>query len=132
MAWTDEKKQEVIQEYVAIMENEYKTDEERAASTVEVTKELADKYGETVNGVRFCLSKAGVYIKATSAKKAKAASDSASGAKRVNKAEAHAELARVISAIDPELVDNEQISKLTGKAAQYFSGIIVTVTSKGE
>lgn len=129
MAWTEEKRNLVIAEYVDTMQNEYETDEERAASTMEVVAELAEKHGETVNGVRNVLTKADVYIRKQAATKASTAS-SGGTAKRINKADALQELQNTIGSIDPELVDAELISKLTGKVAAYFTGILVTVLSK--
>jgi hypothetical protein len=52
MAWTDEKRKLVVDSYVTTMETEYTTDEDRAKSSVEVVKDLADTHGETPNGVR--------------------------------------------------------------------------------
>lgn len=123
MAWTDEKKQKVIEQYEDIMKNEYDSDEGRAAATIEVVKQLAEEHGEAVNGVRIMLSKAGVYIKA--ATKKPATKSESGGTKRVNKAEALQELKNIINSQGKE-VDEEIISKLTGKAAQYFAGILAT------
>lgn len=129
MAWTDEKKAEVIAEYSEIMQTQYKTDEERSKVSVEIVAQLAEKYGEAVNGVRMILNKAGVYYKkapgtASTSTATKAAGE---GAKRVSKADAMAELTAAISAIDPDLVDEEVLSKLTGKAAAYFTSILLKV-----
>lgn len=130
MAWTDEKKAEVIAAYSEIMETQYKTDEERSKFTIEVVAQLAEQFGETVNGVRMILNKAGVYYKKApgtpSASKA-SASSTEGGAKRVSKADALSELTSAISAIDPDLVDEEILSKLTGKAAAYFTTILLKV-----
>lgn len=125
MAWTDEKKAQVIAKYVEIMNTEYKTDAERAAASVEVVAELASDFGEAVNGVRMVLSKANVYIK-------KGAGESAGATKtttaaRTSKADSAQALKNAIAAIDPELVDEEIISKLTGKAAAYFTTVLLKV-----
>ena len=121
MAWTDEKKELVVNEYSDIMKNNYADDAERAIATVEVVKDLADKHGEAVNGVRTILNRAGVYIKKVAAPKA--TSTAAGGAKRVNKAEAIKALTDVIELAGGN-ADEEILSKLTGKAALYFTGII--------
>jgi hypothetical protein len=127
MAWTDEKRELVKQTYVDIMENQYTTPEERAAASAEVVAEIAEKQGETVNGTRMILTKAGVYIKKAAVTKAKVAS-AEGGAKRVNKAEAHQTLTNLIATINPEKVDEEIIAKLTGKAANYFAEILLQVS----
>lgn len=122
MAWTDEKKKLVSDEYSDIMANNYKTDEERANATVEVVAELAEKHGEAVNGVRTILNRANVYIKKVAAPKA-ATAGATGGTKRVNKAEAIKALTDVIE-LAGGTVEDEILSKLTGKAALYFTGII--------
>lgn len=131
MAWTQEKKDAVIQEYVDTMANEYDNDVDRAANSMEVVEELAVKYEEAVNGTRAILSRGKVYIK-KSAVAATAATKTAGGAaagtsKRVNKAEAIQSLKDVIVMLsnnDPASIDNEILDKLTGKAAMYFTGVL--------
>jgi hypothetical protein len=131
MAWTDEKRKLVVDSYVATMETDYTTDEERASASVEVVKDLADEHGETPNGVRQMLSSAKVYIKATPVKP-KASAASTGTATRVNKAEAIQTLRDLISqATDsPDNLDEDILSKMTGKAAQYFSGILLQTIGK--
>ena len=51
MAWTDDKRNAVITSYVDTMEKEYDNDEDRAKSSMEVVKELAEVHGESPNGV---------------------------------------------------------------------------------
>lgn len=128
MAWTDEKKEEVVAKYVEIMETQFDTDEQRSSSSMEVVKQLADEYGETPNGTRAILSRAGVYIKKAAAPKA--ASAGTGGGKRINKAEAIQALSNSIAAIDPALVNSEILDKLTGKAAAYFVEVITAATSE--
>ena len=123
MAWTDQKRETVINTYKDTMANEYDTDESRAAATTEVAAELAEVHGESVNGVINILNRAGVYIKKSAVRKP-ASSKSGSGGTRVNKAEALQELKNLITTIDADGVDDEIIGKLTGKAALYFSGVI--------
>lgn len=127
MAWTDEKKAAVIEAYTQTMENEYDNDEARYAANTDVLGELAEEHEESVNGVRIILSKAKVYV--TKPKTAKAAGTSG-GTKRVNKAEAIQSLKNLISGVDAELVNDEILDKLTGKAAQYFSGVLLAVTGE--
>lgn len=124
MAWTDEKRKAVIESYVDTMENEYDTDETRAAATTEVAAELAKIHDETTNGVITILNRAKVYIKKSAVKKATATKAAGTGATRVNKAEALKTLSDLITVIDAEGVDEEIIGKLTGKAALYFAGVL--------
>lgn len=126
MAWTDDKKAQVIAKYVEIMNTEYKTDAERSAASVEVVAELASDFGEAVNGVRMILTKAGVYIKKGAGESAGSTKTTTTAAK-ASKADSAQALKNAIAAIDPELVDEEIISKLTGKAAQYFTTILLKV-----
>lgn len=126
MAWTDDKKAQVIAKYVEIMNTEYKTDAERAAASVEVVKELASDFGESANGVRMILTKANVYIK-KGAGESSSATKSTTTATKASKADSAQALKNAIAAIDPALVDDEIISKLTGKAAQYFTTILLKV-----
>jgi hypothetical protein len=129
MAWTEEKKAEVIAEYTKIMTEQYSSDEERGQFSVEVVAQLAQKHGEAVNGVRMILCKANAYFKKTAATTSSAAAKTASGepAKRISKVDAMSDLKNAISAIDPDLVDEEILSKLTGKAAAYFTTILLKV-----
>lgn len=114
MAWDDAKKQKAIELY--------KKANPTAETSMEVVKEVAEELGETANGVRMILSKAEVYIK----KEGSAAKKSDGEAKvttRVSKEEAISSLKSAIEgagfAVEDDIVD-----KLTGKAAQYFSGIV--------
>lgn len=127
MAWTDEKKEKVVTEYQEIMENQFADDKERANATIEVVKDLAEKYEETTNGTRMILTKAGVYIKKPAAT---ATAKGASGGGRVNKAEAIQTLKTAVASIDPELVDDDILDKMTGKAANYFVGVLNTASKE--
>jgi hypothetical protein len=121
MSWTDETKQKVIESYTNTMQNEYNNDADRAQASVEVVKELSEDFGETVNRIRMCLVKAGVYVKKAPAKKA--TTTATGGATRINKAEAQQELKTLITQLGGE-VDEDIVSKLTGKAAAYLSGVL--------
>lgn len=125
MAWTDDKKAQVVAKYVEIMNADYTTDAERAAASVEVVKELASDFGETANGVRMILTKANVYIKKGAGESSGTATKTT--ATKASKADSAQALKNAIAAIDPALVDEEIISKLTGKAAQYFTSILLKV-----
>jgi hypothetical protein len=117
MAWTDEKKAEVIAAYEAANPT--------AENSMEVVKEIAEEFEESPNGVRMILTKAGVYVKKAPASGGdkKAASG---GSTRVSKAAAVEALAAAITDAGQE-ADEEILSKLTGKAAQYFTAVITAV-----
>ena len=120
MAWTDEKKAEVIEAYEAANPT--------PETSMEIVKDIADEFEESPNGVRMVLTKAGVYVKkAPASGGSKPASNGGSGG-RVSKAAAIEALSAAISDAGQE-VDEEIVSKLTGKAAQYFAGIIGNVAS---
>jgi transposase-like protein len=113
MAWTDESKAEAVQMY--------QDSEPTPETSMEVVKEIADHLGESPNGVRMILTKAGVYVKKTPA--AKGTSGTSTGGGRVSVADAQATLTSVLSDAGQE-VDEAIVSKLTGKAAVYFANVI--------
>ena len=114
MAWDDDKKAAVIEAY----ENANPTPE----TSMEVVKDIAEEYDESPNGVRMVLSKAGVYIKKTPASGSNSSSTKAPST-RVSKAAAQEALTAAIVDAGKE-VDEDVISKLTGKAAMYFVSIL--------
>ena len=116
MAWDDDKKAAVIAAY----EEANPTPE----TSMEVVKEIADEFEESANGVRMILSKAGVYVKKTPA--ASGSGTSSSGGSRVSKAAAQETLVAALTDAGAE-VDNDIVEKLTGKAAQYFAGVITQI-----
>lgn len=118
MAWTDEKKQKAIELY--------KEGNPTAQNSAELVKEIAEEIGESPNGVRLILTNAGVYVKkeAAPAKASEASGEKkASGGTRVSKEAQHAALTSELKRLGAE-VDEDIISKLTGKAAAYFSAIL--------
>ena len=119
MAWDDDKKAAVIAAY----ENSEPTPE----TSMEIVKELAEEYSESPNGVRMILTKAGVYVKKAPVS---GGTSKASGATstRVSKAAAIETLTGAITDAGQE-ADEEILSKLTGKAAQYFAGIIAAINN---
>ena len=119
MAWTDEKKAEVIEAYEA----QNPTPE----NSMEIVAEIAAEFEESPNGVRMVLTKAGVYVKKAPAS---GGTSKASGATstRVSKAAAIEALSAALSDAGQD-VDEEIVSKLTGKAAMYFAGVIAAVNS---
>jgi hypothetical protein len=110
MAWDDDKKEQVVDMYEA----ENPTPE----TSMEIVKDIADEVGESPNGVRMILSKAGVYVK-----KETTSNGAKSTNTRVSKQAAQDALVAAIIARG-YLVDQDIISKLTGKAAQYFTGLL--------
>jgi len=119
MAWDDDKKAAVIAAY----EEQDPTPE----NSMEIVKEIADEFDESPNGVRMILSKAGVYVKKTPAASGSGTS-SGGGSSRVSKAAAQEALIGVLTDVGAE-IDNDIVEKLTGKAAQYFAGVIGAINS---
>ena len=112
MAWTDESKAQAVELY---------TDAEATPETsMEIVKDIADELGESPNGVRMILTRAGVYVKKTTTKSSNGAS---TGGGRVSKADAQNTLKDAIQDAGQE-VDMSIIDKLTGKAAVYITGIV--------
>ena len=115
MAWDDDKKAAVIAAY----EEQNPTPE----NSMEIVKEIADEFDESPNGVRMILSKAGVYVKKTPAASSSSGSSASTGGSRVSKAAAQEALVSALTDIGAE-IDNDIVEKLTGKAAQYFAGVL--------
>ena len=112
MAWDEDRKAQAVEMY----ENSDPTPE----TSMEIVAEIAEELGESPNGVRMILTKAGVYVKKAQANGNGGAS---SGGTRVSKQAAQDALIAAIN--DKGLdVDEDIISKLTGKAAQYFTGLL--------
>lgn len=116
--WTDELKKTIIAQYLA--------SEPTADNTSEIIKDLADEHELSPNGVRMVLVQAGAYIK----KEAAAASTKATGEKkastggtRVSKEAAINELRTAIEERNAP-VDDEILTKLTGKAAVYLLSVL--------
>lgn len=112
--WTDEKKQEVIKMY--------QDREPTPDNSAEIVNEIAEEIGAQPNGVRMILIRAEVYVKKTPSTTS-SSSSSSGGSKRVSKADAQEALTAAISAkgLTP---DEDIISKMTGKAAVYFTEIL--------
>ena len=112
MAWTDESKEQAVEMYTA--------EEPTPENSMEIVKMVAEELGESPNGVRMILTKAGVYVKKTPAAKS---SGGGTGGGRVNVAQAQDDLVKAISDAGKE-ADTAIVSKLTGKAAVYFTTLI--------
>ena len=118
VAWTDESKAQAVELY----EQGNPTPE----TSMEIVKEIAEELDESPNGVRMILTKAGVYVKKTPAAKSSGGATAGGGTTRVSKAAAQEALIAALGDAG-QSVDEEIISKLTGKAAQYFTSIITTI-----
>ena len=119
MAWTDEKKAEVIAAYEAAAPT--------PENSMEIVKEIAEEFEESPNGVRMILTKAGVYVKKTPASGGEKKATTGGGT-RVSKAGAQESLIAALTDAGQD-VDNEIVEKLTGKAAQYFAGVIAAINA---
>lgn len=120
MAWTDELKAQAVEMYQSA--------EPTPENSMEIVKEIADELGQSANGVRMILTKAEVYVKKAPAASSSSGGSSKSGGTRVSKADAQAALTAAITDAGQE-VDEEIISKLTGKAAQYFTTVLSAINS---
>lgn len=119
MAWDDEKKAQAVQMYL--------DGEPTPDNSMEIVKEIAETLEESPNGVRMILTKAEVYVKKAPATKS-ASSGSSTGGGRVSKAAAQEALVAAITDAG-QAVDDEIISKMTGKAAQYFTTVLSAINS---
>jgi transposase-like protein len=116
MAWTDEKKARAIEMYA-----EGKPTKD---NSIELVNEIAQELEESVNGVRQLLIQAKVYVKkdpAATTEKPKAGATE--GTKRVSKESQIDALKKAIADKGGE-IDDDILSKLTGKAAAYFTAVL--------
>ncbi len=116
--WTPELKEQVKQMYLDA--------EPTAATSAEIVKDIAEEIEQSSNGVRQVLIQAGVYVKKdaaeTSAAK-KTTTAKSEGTKRVSK-ESQLDALKAAILAKGATVDEEIISKLTGKAAAYFVTVL--------
>ena len=116
MAWDDDKRAAAVEAY----EKANPTPE----NSMEIVKQIADDMGESANGVRMVLTKAGVYIKKSEGSASSSSSKAAaSGGTRVSKAAAQDAITAALRDAGQE-IDEDVVGKLTGKAAMYFANII--------
>jgi len=114
--WTDELKDKAV----ALYEQREPTPE----NSMEMVKEVAEEMGKSANAVRMILSQKGAYVKKEAGSKPTAAKKAAGDKPaRVSKEDSQKALTDAIEAAGAE-VDSEIISKLTGKAAVYFTGVL--------
>jgi hypothetical protein len=114
--WTEELKQDVISKYEAAGPT--------PETSTEIIKDIAEEIEMSPNGVRMVLVQAGVYVKkeaSTTPTKTKTATGD--GSKRVSKESSIAELRQALEDANKP-VDEDILSKLTGKAAVYFLSVL--------
>lgn len=117
--WTDELREQVIKQY---------TDANPTAdNSMEIVKEIAEEIGATPNGVRMVLSKAEVYVKKADSGKKATGDKPAAKTTRVSKEDAQNALTEAIEGLGAT-VDAEIISKMTGKAAVYFTSVLQSLS----
>jgi 2,3-bisphosphoglycerate-independent phosphoglycerate mutase len=117
MAWTDDDKQKVIAAY--------KAGNPTPENSTELIKEIAEEMEQSANGVRMILVQANVYVKKDAAASPTKGTTAKTGDKapRVSKESQIADLKAAIEAKGAE-VDEDVLSKLTGKAAAYFIKVL--------
>ena len=114
--WNDELKANVIKMY--------QDAEPTPESSTEIIKDIAEEIEASPNGVRMVLVQAGVYVKKDVAAKPSGDKKAAGDApKRVSKESSIADLRAAIEAKGGP-VDEDILSKLTGKAAVYFLSVL--------
>ena len=118
MAWTEEKKAEALKMYA--------DGNPTAANSVELVKEISEALEESPNGVRQVLIQAKVYVKreAGSTPDTSKTTKATEGTKRVSKESQIDALKAAIEARGAE-IDDDILSKLTGKAAAYFTAVLI-------
>ena len=108
MAWDEDKKQQAIDMYTA--------EEATPETSMEIVKDIAEELGESPNGVRMILTRAGVYVR----KNPVSGSTGSTGGGRVSKAECHQMLSDAVSNLGGSL-DMSIIDKISGKAAKHIA-----------
>ena len=121
MALTDESRQQAIEAYEAAGPT--------PENSMEIVKQIAEDMGESPNGVRMILTKAEVYVKKAPAEGKSSSSSGNGGGTRVNKESAQQALIAALTDAGGE-IDEDIISKLTGKAAVYFTTEINKILDK--
>lgn len=118
--WTEELKNKAVTMYTEA--------DPTPESSAEIIKDIAEELDQSPNGVRQVLIQAQVYVKKEAASgkpagKTTSTKDSEGGTKRVSKESQLDALKKAIEAKGAS-VDEDIISKLTGKAAGYFAAIL--------
>jgi transposase-like protein len=114
--WTDELKKQVVKMY--------QDADPTPETSTEIIKDIADEIEMSPNGVRMVLVQAQVYVKKEASGGSKTTAKKEGDApKRVSKESAIADLKAAIEA-KGAAIDDDILSKLTGKAAVYFLGVL--------
>lgn len=113
--WTDELKEQVIKMY--------KDADPTPETSTEIIKDIADEIEMSPNGVRMVLVQAQVYIKKEAGASKTTAKKEGEAPKRVSKEASIAELKAAIEEKNGP-IDEDILSKLTGKAAVYFLSVL--------
>lgn len=131
ISWTDELKAEVESLYKAKMGElaEANPDAEEGTFSNEALTYAAAEIGTSVASARAQLTKLGVYVKQINKAK-KTSNASEGGTKRVGKAEAQGELIAAFKDGGVTDLDDDIISKLTGKAASHLAAKIRELQSQ--
>ena len=108
MAWDEDKKQQAVDMYTA--------EDATPETSMEIVKDIAEELGESPNGVRMILTRAGVYVR----KNPVSGSAGSTGGGRVSKAECHQKLSDAVSNLGGSL-DMSIIDKISGKAAKHIA-----------
>lgn len=116
--WTEELKEQVIKQYL----DKNPTPE----TSVEIVQELADEHGFTTNGVRAILVRSGNYVSKAKTPASAGKEKKEGAAPRASKQAAVKELTDFLEEKELE-VNDDIISKLTGKAAAYFAALLKQV-----
>jgi transposase-like protein len=114
--WTDELKEQVVKMY--------QDADPTPETSTEIIKDIADEIEMSPNGVRMVLVQAQVYVKKEASSGGKTTAKKEGDApKRVSKESSIADLKAAIEA-KGAAIDDDILSKLTGKAAVYFLGVL--------
>lgn len=117
----DETKQEIVDAYLKA--------EPTPENSMDIVNDLAEELGKSANSIRMILSNAGVYVKKTAkaATPSKASDSDEVKTSRKSKQSSIDDLSEAIRSAGQE-VDDAIVSKLTGKAAEYFNSIIRSIS----
>lgn len=120
--WNEENKAEVEALYLGKMEELAKAnpDAEPSSFSMEAVNYAAAQVGTSGPSARMQLSKLNVYVKMQPTK-SKAKATSGEGSKRVGKADAQGELLAAFKDCGVENLDEDILTKLTGKAALHLA-----------
>lgn len=119
VALDEDTKAEIIEKYVEANPT--------PENSMAIVDELAEEFDRSSNSIRMILSQAGVYIKKTGgASKPSTTTKDGETKTRKSKQSSIDELTAAIQAVNGE-VDDAILSKLTGKAAEYFTSVITSI-----